>query len=97
MCTPLSALFGQTQKQSVAAAGEVSACWGGQPPAQRIRVRFLHHRPGGDGGGVDSLAVGGPAATLSVGATGHGRGQSALLVEASLTLNTRWSTFSVCF
>lgn len=80
-------MCGQTQKQSLPAAGEVSSN-GGQPAAQRARV--LYHRPGGNGGGVDSLTVWGPETTLSVGTTGHGRGQSTLLVFSLNLKHHHW-------
>jgi len=72
-----AALCGQTEKQPDKAAGEVSAD-GGEPAADRLRG--LHHRPGGDGGGVERSALRGPEAALDVGPKGHGRG---LLVFSS--------------
>lgn len=70
------ALCRQTQKQPVEAAGEISSD-GGEPAAQRLRG--LYHRPGGDGGGVDSPAVRRPETALAMGARGQGRGRSLCL------------------
>lgn len=50
----LTALCGQTEEQPVQAAGQISSD-GREPAAQR--VWGLHHRPGGDGGGMDRPAV----------------------------------------
>lgn len=73
VCLCSAALCGQAEKQPVQAAGEIPSD-GGEPAAQW--PRGLHHRPGGDGGGVDRPAVGGPETALFMGATGHGRGRS---------------------
>lgn len=70
MCLP--ALCGQAEEQPVQAPGQVPADGGG---AAAERARSLHHRPGGDGGGVERPAVRGPGAALSVGVRWHGRGR----------------------
>lgn len=67
------ALCGQAEKQPIEAAGEVSS--DGREPAA-LRLWGFHHRPGGDGGGVDSTTVRGPETAVAVGTTGDGRGPS---------------------
>lgn len=63
---------GQTQKQSDKAAGEVPSA--GNKPGEKRR-RGLNHRPGGDGGGVDSPAVRGAGTAAALGPAGYGRGR----------------------
>lgn len=78
------ALCGQTQKQPVEAAGQISSD-GREPAVQRLRG--LHHRPGGDGAGVDRPAVRGPEAALAVGARGQSRGLSLSLFLSLSRIN----------
>lgn len=76
---------GQAQKQSVKAAGEVPS--GGNKPGKK-RGRGFNHRPGGDGGGVDSPAVRGAGTAAALGAAGYGRGRClTVLVPGALTVN----------
>lgn len=65
-------MCGQTQEQPVEAAGKISSD-GNKPAAERRRG--LGHRPGGDGGGVDSPAVRGAGTAAAFGATGYSRGR----------------------
>lgn len=75
VCLSPVALRGPAEEQPLEAAGEVPAD-GGEPAARRRRrPRGLHHRAGGDGGGVERAAVRGPEAALPVGAGGHGGGR----------------------
>lgn len=75
------ALCRQTQKQPVEAAGEIPSD-GGEPAGRRLRG--LHHRPGGDGGGMDGPAVRGPETALAVGSRRHGRGRAFSFRSSSL-------------
>lgn len=69
----LTALRGQAEEQPLQVAGQVSPD-GREPAAQRLRG--LHHRSGGHGGGVDRPAVWGQETALSVGACRHVAGRS---------------------
>lgn len=78
-------MCGQTQKQPVEAAGKISS--DGNKPAAKRR-RGLDHRPGGDGGGVDSPAVRGAGTAAAVRATGYGRGRClTVLPPCAFTVN----------
>lgn len=61
-------MCGPAAKQPHAASGAIS-------PAGRESAAELHHRPGGDGGGVDRPAIRGPETTVAVGPGGHGGGR----------------------